>query len=392
MRKKIFNYIVLSFIVILFPLSAMAASFQAGERMLVSIPSSDDLYVAGGQIRVESKIDGDLLVAGGEIDIDSEISGDLFAAGGRIYVDKNVGDDVRVVGGQIEIRGNVGDDVIVFGGQIRILDNVEIGGDLIVNGGEIRLDGKVLGNIIVNGGRVVLNGSVAQNAQINSKLFEMNGNIGSSSKLVAEEIMLGANTSFGESVEYWTKKGEIDFGSANATYNSSLGERFEKAKRGGVGFENAMKALFFFSGILIIALLLIARKLFNGVSKTLKEERLKSFGIGVLYFILLPVVGVLLCITFIGLPLGLFTLMIYGFSFVFAIPTSAVVMATCWERKKEKKWGNWKFFGASILIFLILKIVVLIPVLGCLLVGFIVASVFGAVITEKMKIAKEILK
>ena len=393
MRKKnTKNLFAITLIALLFPASALAASFQAGDRALISVPVNDDLYVVGGQVVVESRVNGDFVAAGGEIEVNSEISNDLIVAGGRVLVNGNVGDDIRVFGGEIEIGGKVTDDLIVNGGRIRILANAEIGGDLIANGGEIRIDGKVDGGLIANGGRIVLNGSIGKDAEINGGLLEVNGQIQGSSKIVAEEIVLGANAKFASKVEYWTKKGEINFGAANAVYSKELGKKFHKQKFGNKGAIFGFGILFFLSGALIIFLLLFARKFFREASHKLEKNVWKSFGIGVLYFLLTPIVAIILFVTVIGIPLGLIVGAAYGLSVILVTPFVAIILASLWEKHGRNKWGKWQFFGISVVVYAALKILISIPVLGGLVIIFVVIPAFGAFLIRKIEIAKKFCK
>lgn len=74
----------------------------------------------------------------------------------------------------------------------------------------------------------------------------------------------------------------------------------------------------------------------------------KSFLFGLLYLILLPVVALLCFITVIGIPLGLLSIAIYVFGFVFAKLITLVVMSelinTVWKEKLSKSWQRWGVF------------------------------------------------
>lgn len=49
------------------PSIALAFTSQGGDSLSVSIPVSDDLYVAGNRISIQTSITGDLIVAGADI-------------------------------------------------------------------------------------------------------------------------------------------------------------------------------------------------------------------------------------------------------------------------------------------------------------------------------------
>lgn len=382
MKKLIFGMIGLLLIV---PFTTLGATYQTHERALISLPMNDDFYVVGGKLQVDSPINGDLVMAGGEIEINSNITNDLIVAGGRITINGTVGDDARIAGGEIDIYGNIIDDLIVVGGgQVHIYKDSKIGGDLIINGGEIRVDGTVNGNLIINGGRVILDGT-ANNIEINGGMFEISGTVNGISKIVSEEIIIDSSAKFNGDVNYWTKKGRVDFGSAKATYNVELGKKINELKRGIMVLGFGIKSTFFVSGILAILILIYFRKFFTTISSKLEKNIWRNFGIGILYFILTPIATIFLFMTLVGIPLALLLMAFYGFSIFFAVPIVSVVSALYLEKRYKKKWSTLKFFGTCVGVYIALGIIMIIPLFGGLLEAFLVISIFGAILTYQKK-------
>lgn len=54
-------------LVLVVPSIALAFTAQGGESLTVSMPVSDDLYIAGTRVSVQSPITGDLFMAGSDI-------------------------------------------------------------------------------------------------------------------------------------------------------------------------------------------------------------------------------------------------------------------------------------------------------------------------------------
>ena len=74
----------------------------------------------------------------------------------------------------------------------------------------------------------------------------------------------------------------------------------------------------------------------------------KSFLFGLLYLILLPVFALLCFITVVGIPLGLLSIAVYVFVFIFAKLITLVVMSelinTTWKHKLSQSWQRWSVF------------------------------------------------
>ena len=387
MKKFIF-----AFVITLLPTWAFAANFKSDEQILISVPVKDDIYIAGEKVQIKSKIIGDLVVAGEEVEVANEVLGDLTVVAEKALIKSEMRDDVRVAAKEVEVHEKIGDDFIVFAEKVYVLESAEIGGDLVANCGEIRIDGKVHGKLIVNGRKITLNGSVDKDAEINGKFLAIDGHIKGSSELVAEEIELGARASFGNKVDYWTEDGEMKFGTAGATYNEELRNNLYQWKTKFAGIIWGLKITAFLSGVLIIFLFLFMRKFFGDAARKLHKNIWKSFGIGVFYFILTPVAVLASFITLVGIPLGLLVGTMYGFSIFLAIPITAIILASLWEKHSKKKWNKWQIFGASVGTYLVLKILCFIPLLGWLAVVFAVTSAFGAFLMQKMEIAQKFCK
>jgi cytoskeletal protein CcmA (bactofilin family) len=372
-------------IALMLPTLAFAATFQSEDRLFISVPLSDDIYIVGGQVKIDSNVSGDVIIAAGEIDINGNISEDILAVGGQILINGNVQDDVRIAGGEVTVQGEIGDDFIIAGGIVNILADSNIGGDLIITGGEVQIDGTVAGNLKANGGRIILNGTINQTVQISGSIIEINGVINETSQLAAEEILLGPDVDFKGSIEYWTPYGEIDFGEANATFSEELGNKFNRWSDNNNRFETSIKLITGLSALLITFLLLFFRKFFTKAAKKYKDNFWQSLSMGIGYLILAPLAGIILIATVIGIPLGLLLIAIYSFSLLFAVPMTSVILAAVLEKKNKGKWSKLKFFGVCIIALMSLKIVTIIPIIGWLIGTIAISTTFGSILTLNKK-------
>jgi len=386
---------------LLLPASAGSAVYRSGETVLLDAAAGDDAYLAGGKIVVSGDVGGDAVAAGGSIVVNGAIAGDLEAAGGSVVVSGEVGDDIRAAGGDLTFSRAVGDDLAACGGQVTIGRDAAVGGDAAVAAGKIDAAGPVAGNARLLGGKVVFTGDVEGNADLfAAETLVINGRIGGRARFSAPRVRLGPAASFGGDVEYWTRDGELDFSAAPPAgeVRFNPGMTFARAlsreghRRGGAAGLLAAWAVFStLSGALAILLLvLLARGYFGTAADDLRQSFWRSFGMGVLYFAVLPAAAGLLFATVVGIPLGLVLLAVYVFSLAFAKVLASVVLARWVERRRDRAWSQARLFFASLGIFLAMKVAMLVPVAGWLAVLLLVCAAFGAMVSADWRLLKQV--
>jgi len=379
--------------------TAFAATFRVEEELSIVLPIRDDLYAAGGSVVIKEPVGGDLILGGGEVTLKARVDQDVIIAGGDITIDSTVGDDVRIIGGSVQINGSIGDDLIVIGGDVEITGDSVIKGDLNVYGGNILIDGTVRGNLRAGGGRVVLLGTVGGDIDIRSDELSMGGQALGDAILAAKVLEVSPDASFIGDVRYWQPEGSYDFGETSirgeAIYDESIAlEAFDEVKQTALGaFKIALFGIAGFnllsSALVILLMILLTRTYFSAAAKRLHKKPWLSLLYGFLYIMLTPMIVLLFIISFIGIPIGLFIFIMYIFTLFFAKAFTAPVLAKWLEQKYKKKWGFWPFFLSSIGIYIAMKFIALIPIIGWLVVWLSILFAFGAMMhTEWEKYKK----
>ncbi|MCF7844744.1 MAG: hypothetical protein K9M03_02870 [Kiritimatiellales bacterium] len=387
---------------LLVPTIAFAATFQVAKDddalFMVSVPVRDDLYVAGGLVQVKEDIDGDLIIAGGEVTITGDIADDILSGGGRITLEGNVGDDVRMAGGDIEIRGTIEDDLIIAGGTVRISEGSVINGDAVVAGGMLIIDGIIKGDLTVGGGQVYLAGTVEGDALVDVESLQLNGEILGNAKIVSKDVTVQEGASIAGDLEYWSSEDDPYAGIVG-------GEIFKNPDlhRAGKSIPNeaflgaitvAFMAYFGFtllSAALIILILILATNKFpKEAAKLINKKTWKSLFMGLAFFIMTPIVAMLFLISIIGAPIALFMMMSYGFAIFFAKALTAFVFASFIALHYKKKWGKVALFFVSIALFVLMKLLGFVPVIGWIINIILILIAFGALMQVKMDVWKKV--
>ncbi len=381
-------------------LPAHAATFQHGDTLNILVPVRDNLYAAGGTVTVEQAVEGDLLAAGGTIRVQGSVGNTLQAGGGQVTVLGPVSKSARLAGGTVTVSSNVGGDLILMGGQVSVESGAVIGGDVVMLGGTLTMNGVVKGGLKAYGGQVLLQGSVDGPVDINAEDVTVTGTVRGESRLSTGKLTLGTGAAFGKPVRYWRSEGQLDFGSAAkegaAVYDESLKRvKEEKAYDVGKGAAAAIATAFgiyslFSSALVLVLLLLLWRGFFARAGQRLVDAPGWSLLTGFLYFVATPVLGVLLLATIVGIPLGIFVLLLYAFSYVFGGAITAILMARWIELWRKQTWSLGIFFLVSLLVLVMFKLLIVVPVLGWIARSGLLFMAVGALLSTLLEAWKRV--
>ena len=363
------------FAVLLVAQPALAAEFiKPGKTgsTVISDEGHRNVYTAGGAVTVTSNIAGDLVVAGGNVLIQGNVEGDLMAGGGTVIVNGSIGDDVRIGGGNVTITKSIAGDVLIGGGSVTLASSAQISGDLVLGAGMVLVDAPVAGDVRVGGGSVNINSRIGGDVWIEAY----------------EELVFGPKSVVTGTIKYrGNKEAVIEEGAQVSEIE------FSKFPRGN-GIKGIMGGIagtvIWTVGMIIAGLLLM--KFFRRRVRTVVDRAFDrpwlNLGIGFLFAVALPLAGVILLVTVVGIYsalllfawLGVVCLVVNIFAAMFA---GAAVLR--WLKKYEKL--DWTSLVLGAVLLMILKFIPVIGWLACLVVWLIT---FGAVLrTIRQRIAEE---
>lgn len=363
--------------VLLLPVFALASEIRTGNSPSHAAGESvsDDLYLLGGSISSSGTVKGDLVTFGGNILINGPVSADIAAGGGSVTILSDVGDDVRVGGGTVVIQGVVTGDVIAAGGQLT-LSGTKVGGDISLAGGSVRIDSLIAGDAHIAGGDIRINNSI-------------NGNV----DIQAESITLGPKARIGGTLTYKSPKPAVIEGGAlvigETAYTKSPDVR-EAAKLGLVAVFSiwiVAKILMVFAGALVIGY--VFQRYSDELVQRATKRTLAEFGRGVVFFIVTPVVSVLLLFTVVGIAFG--TLGLLGFAAMMIVGTmlTPIIIGSTVHKfifKQQEYEVSWKTILTGTIIFFVAGSI---PYVGVFITGVVTLIGIGAAIGIKGKMLSE---
>lgn len=289
---------------------ALLGQAQAQAPVSNTSPPSNNVYIGGGNVRLLVPVKGDLYATGGRVTVEQPVQGDATLAGGSVVVRAAIGDDLRVTGGDVHIESSVGGELYASGGNITLANAAEVADGVTIYAGHATLDGKVKGPMTVYAQKVVLNSEVGGNVELNAEEIE----IGPKAKLSAV-LSFPANARF-KTAEGAVIGGIITRGQAmNGRPDTHRDRQWHGQMMGtGLGWAGSVAgAVFSFIALLAVAALLLL--VFTGFSdraaRTMLVAPLPALAAGVAVFVGTPLLALLLCITLIGIPLGIALMMLF---------------------------------------------------------------------------------
>lgn len=347
-------------------LPASASIFASGNNydLTTGQTVNSNLYSAGGNINIAGAVNGDAFLAGGSIISTGKISNDLNIAGGNITVSGPVGDDLRVTGGSVNIASKIGGEVLAGGGQVQMTSESSVNKDATFAGGSVVLNGTINGNALIYGQKVELLGTINGNAKIQTS-----------------QLTIGPQTIIKGTLNY-SAPSEIQIPSSAQIGKVNFTKLVMPVKNNNQA-KTFIGAFWFYKVIATIIAALILYFIFKRGTTNLVQGSLKHFWMKVLYgfatLILIPIAGLIVAVTIVGLPFSAMAALIYFLLFGIAAIGAGVVFGT-WifslfsRTTPEEHRVTWVTIIVGIAV---LSIISLIPLIGWLASLIFMLAIFG---------------
>jgi cytoskeletal protein CcmA (bactofilin family) len=323
-------------------------------------------FAAGDHVIIDGTVNGDVYAGAGKVDINGTINGDVLAGGGMVDVAGHVSDDVRCTGGTIRISGNVGKNVTAAGGTIEVTRSAVISGGLLAAGGTIQSAGTVRKDAMVASGTAEFSGVV-----------EGNLDVATGQLAVLHGARIGGNLTAALDVK---EHARIDSGTVKGSVTIKLREEKEVHHILGLCPWRFWLKILWMGGLLLTGLVffLLARKTFAEYSYVVKQNFGMSLVWGLVGLIAVPIAAIILCITVIGIPLGLILLAAYC-TVAYLSQLSLGLLAGNLFFKTDQKQG-WILYWAFAVGTILFQLLTFVPILGSLLILASLLLGFGALI------------
>jgi hypothetical protein len=289
---------------------------------------------SGGTVVVgpDETVDGDLSIVAGTAIVQGTVNGDLSVVGGDVLVAGTVNGDVDTVAGAVRVTGDVSGSLSGTSGNLFVGEGGQVGGDIDYASGNVVIDGTVGGDATIGAGSIRL----GENAVVQGD-FEYDAD--------SFDRAAGAQV-----------QGQI-------VRNSNL-----VSAPGRILPAGAFSIYGFLTNLLFGALLLLLFPVFTGeVADRVERDPVVSGGLGLLTFVVVPLMLVLLAITIIGIPLSILGALLFALVLWTGFVLGAYAVGD-WLVSLADSENRWL---ALVVGLLAVAVVNLIPILGGL-VNFVV--------------------
>jgi len=380
MSKHIFKGLATILIVTLLMIftAVPVLAFDARSGTTVTVASEevvdDDLYVGANTVIIDGTINGDLWAAGGTITVNGIVNGSIMAVGRTVNINGDVGHAVRAAGETIIINGDVGGDVMVGCSEVNIVSTAKIARDLLFGATVAHVDGFVEGDIKGSGGEVAISNEVKGNVDL---------------KLESLTILPTANIQ-GDLTYTCEEEADIQSGAqiGGVTTHNLPEVKEERAKPfpfvlfSGIGGKITGFLMALIAGLAII---LLAPKRLTSIAEAIRSRPGPSAGWGAVILFATPIAAIIVCLTIVGIPVGLITLALWGIAIYLAQIPVGLFIGRWIISHFRGVYGKAITVGALALGLVILRLLGLIPHLGFFIGLAIILFGLGAVVVSERK-------
>jgi cytoskeletal protein CcmA (bactofilin family) len=285
---------------------AHAQTFRSGSN--VSTPSNgvvnSSLFITGQSVDVAGTVRGDVFCAGQNVHVTATVQGDVICAGQNVTVSGRVSGDVRLAGQSVSLGASVSGNATILTQDMTLESGARVDGDLSVSGHGVHLNGPVGRDVAAAVTTLTVANSVGRNLQATVDKLQL-----------AHGAYVGGNVTY-TSPNTLTRASGVDV-DGSIVYHTPTAHH-------GSAVPWLLWLLYLFVALLLTALLLVLLFpwLFHAAAELARGRLLRTFLIGLVASIVVPVVLLALALTIVGLPLailaGLFWLLVVLLSAPFA--------------------------------------------------------------------------
>ena len=318
-----------------------------------------DLIVAADRTVIDGDVDGDLIAWSRNITVNGHVKGDVLGWGQLVTVNGTVDGNLRTFCQMLTIFGTVRKNAMAWSGDVNLDQKGKIGGSVTLGAGDGELNGSIGGDVLAFIGGLEIDGPIGGNVRVRAGHLSIGSEavIAGTTKYEGNNMAeVAAGAKLANPIEFTRHKRGPDRTSPRYYRHQIL--------LWGAGF------------IFGLVLLLVAPGFFYDVTNACKKVASAS-GMGVLCLIAFPVAAVLVCVTIVGIPVGITALFLY---LIALYSTQVFVGAWLGERILGTGVGFGPTLGRLALGLGIIRVIRVIPYLGALVGAIVIVWGLGALV------------
>lgn len=309
----------------------------------------DDVYLLDSDVTLKDNVDGNVYIMAKDVEITSEeISGNVFICAEEINIRNTyINGSLFLVGEKINVTA-FASDAYIAGNKVTLGEETRILRDLRVAADKLEINGVISRNVFASADDIKMN---------NNTIVE--GNFNYSSK---NEINISENV-----------RGEINF--------EELKENDKTNSNNVIDYIKGILTSIASSALIILFIIFVLPKFNQNISEA---KLLESFGLGIGFLIVVPIITIILFMTIIGVMPAFLLIAIYIAMLAIGYTISAISIAGKIYKKINKE-GNSKLyiFLFTIITLIALNLISSIPVIGGI-VSFVLTMIGDGIIISNI--------
>ncbi len=338
-------------------------------------------YIVGGNVTINGKTSGDLVTAGGMVNVTGDVEQDAIVAGGSLNLSGNIGGDARIAGGNITITSAIGGDLVIAGGNVSLSQNSSgasfVEGDLLAATGNFSVNTPIKGSVRIIGGNITINSKIDGEVNIRS----------------TGRLTFGPQAEVSGKIKYTgPKPAEVTSGAkvGNIEFTQYKGRNFGGHLKAFLTLAFLVKLLaWMLVGFLIVK---FKKQFLSQISQEVHQKPWANLGIGLLWFIAMPIATALLFISLVGYYLAFLVGISFALMAVLSCVLSSLVLGYFIVNKLGKPTDKYYDAEAIIIGVVIWSVLRFIPIVGWVVLAAVFLMTFGAVgqyVKGKMMVTKD---
>lgn len=317
MSNRILKRIIATFTTVLTLSMVMNTAVFASDAD-ISRDSSGNTFIAGSKVTINEQVGNELFAAGQDVNADgTQVAGSAFIAGMDVsFRDSSVGSSVFAAGNTVTIDAEAVNNIWAAGQNVSLKNNTKAKAAYVV-GNNLNVYGNY-DYLFLAGSSIVFDGTVSGDAQI-----EGNVTFGSNAKIDGKVIVKGQKEPV---IEDGAKVDNLEFElvTKESVEDNEIGDAVSKTAKKTAGFLilSKIKSFIFwalaFAIFAIVFATLFNKNLTESYDMAVKTNPLAFWLSGAIGIIAIPIAVLVLCITVVGAPAGIFVLAIYLLAFAIA--------------------------------------------------------------------------
>lgn len=352
--------------------------FFSGESARIEGDLDGDLFYGGGSARISGEVTGDLVAGLQTLDVPGQVQGDIWVAGQTIRLGGRAGDDLRGAGQILDVDGSIEGNVLWFGQQVRLSERSRIGRNVRFSVQRAELLGQIGGRVTGTADEIVVAGAIDGDIDVTTRRLR-----------VEETALVRGALRYRSPQDAVIATGARVLGPIERKGTET--EEDSAATKGTPGRgESSALVLFLrillFGGFLLLGMVwsILFPKALGETARALGHHSLLSGLAGLCALVVVPLIGLLLLLTVIGLPLGFLILMLY-------LPVLAVAPIPVALRIGERilshagPFRTPSYIAAFLVGAVLLRLLFMIPWVGVLLRLLVVVLGLGAIVVATLR-------